>query len=323
MRRQPKIAAAVTAVLGVQMLMAAASPAAPTRRPVAQLRIVNYYPAAAGWTRMWTSYSHPRTAADFRAIRSLGANTVRIIVQPQAVGYPRVSSPMLSRFHDMLEMAARDGLSVQLTLFDWWQRYGDLVGSRAWIHSLLAGEGRNPTIALVELQNEIPTSSSAAMSWARAMLPELTKVLPGVPRTLSASGASGLGGVLAVATGMPPTALDVIDVHYYGDPTKAALTLVPAQVAAAGRPVIVGETGRSSYGTGGEDAQARYFRALGLVTQRLGLPPPAPWTLSDFYPSASPLRMGSAAYHYGLRRTDGNWKPVASVVRALFAGQLT
>ena len=44
------------------------------------LRIVNYYPAAAGWTRMWTSYSHPRTAADFRAIRSLGANTVRLLL---------------------------------------------------------------------------------------------------------------------------------------------------------------------------------------------------------------------------------------------------
>lgn len=320
--RRAAMATAVAALLGVQLLVAAGSHAAPPRRSVTQLKIVNYYPAAAGWTRMWTSYSQTRTASDFHAIASLGANAVRIIVQPQAVGYPTVNSTMLSRFHDMLTLAAKNGLSVQLTLFDWWQHYTDLAGSRTWLHSLLAGESRNTTIALVELQNEIPTESTVAMAWARTMMPELSRVLPGVPRTLSASGASGLGGVLSLAADMPVSALDVIDVHYYGDPSMSAVTLSAAKAAAAGRPVIVGEAGRTSLGSGGEEAQAQFFRVLGLVTHTLQLPPPAPWTLSDFTASGPPHSMNPTEYHYGLRRTNGTWKPVASVVRALFAGQV-
>ena len=321
--RRAAVAATVAAMLGAQLLIAGGSQASTPRRSVTQLKIVNYYPAAAGWTRMWTSYSHARTASDFHAIASLGANAVRIIVQPQAVGYPTVSSTMLSRFHDMLSLAARNGLSVQLTLFDWWQGYTDLAGSRTWLHSLLAGESHNTTIALVELQNEIPTGSTAAMAWARAMLPELATVLPAVPRTLSASGASGLAGVVAVATGMPLTALDVIDVHYYGDPAQAAVTLSAARAAAAGRPVIIGEAGRTSMGAGGEEAQAHFFRVLGLVAHSMGLPAPSPWTLSDFTPTAGPRPMPAAEYHYGLRRTNGTWKPVAAVVRTMFAGQLS
>ena len=76
-----------------------------TRLPVSQLKIMNYYPADAGWTLMWSSYSHARTAADFASIASLGANTVRVIVQPNTLGYPTVSSTMLANFRDVLATA--------------------------------------------------------------------------------------------------------------------------------------------------------------------------------------------------------------------------
>jgi hypothetical protein len=312
---------AVAVFVAVQLLGAPGSGASTARRPVGQLRIVNYYPANAGWTRMWTSYSHARTVADFRAIASLGGNAVRIIVQPQAVGYPSVKATMLSHFHDMLAVARSAGLSVQLTLFDWWGGYTDVAGSVRWLRSLLAGESGNPTIALVELKNEIPTTSPTAMTWASTLLPYLAKLLPGVPRTVSASGTSGIAGVLAVAAQLPPTALDVIDVHYYGDPAAALPTLLAAKSAAVGRPVIVGEAGRSSAGSGGEEAQAQFFRLMAVVTQAAGLPPAAPWVLDDFTSSGVPRPIPAADYHFGLRRTNGTWKPVAAVVRQMFSGQ--
>src|SRR4051794_14156053 len=68
------------------------------RLPISQLKIMNYYPADAGWTLMWSSYSHDRTVSDFQAIASLGANTVRIIVQPNAIGYPTPTTAMLANF---------------------------------------------------------------------------------------------------------------------------------------------------------------------------------------------------------------------------------
>src|SRR4051794_10129400 len=74
---------------------AAAVTTTTTRLAVPQLKIMNYYPADAGWTLMWSAYSHSRTANDFTAIASLGANTVRVIVQPNTLGYPNVSAAML------------------------------------------------------------------------------------------------------------------------------------------------------------------------------------------------------------------------------------
>ena len=229
---------------------------APARLPVSQLKIMNYYPADAGWTLMWSAYSHARTAADFQAIASLGANTVRIIVQPNTIGYPNPTSTMLANFRDVLATAQAQGLSVQLTLFDWWSSYADITGSEQWLRGLLAEQSGNPTIALVELQNELPVGTVAAVSWAQTLLPYLNTLLPGVPRTVSASGSAGLAGITSLLTSLTPSIMDVADVHYYGDASGAANAIRTAQGSASGRPVIVGETGLSTAdGAAGEEAQ--------------------------------------------------------------------
>lgn len=307
--------AAVVAAAGLIFSGPAPAGAAPTvRLPISHLRLMNYYPADAGWSLMWRSYSHTRTSRDFAAIRTLGANAVRVIVQPSAVGYPVVQPRMLARFHDMLATARARGLSVQLTLFDWWGGYGDLAGSRRWLRSLLVGEQHDPTIALVELKNEIP-ASPAALKWARELLPALSSDLPGVPRTVSTSASNGVAGMAMQAT-LP---VDVLDVHYYGDPTRAGGLLHAAVALAAGRSVIVGETGVSTAQVS-EAAQAHFFATMAAAAAAAGIPPPAPWVLSDFTSRAIPAGGNRAIsqYRFGLRRLDGTWKPAAAVVRSAF-----
>lgn len=291
------------------------------RLPVPQLKIMNYYPADDGWTNMWTSYSHDKTVSDFQAIASLGANTVRIIVAPAAMGYPTVTSTRLAEFRDMLAVASALGLSVQLTLFDMWHNYTDITGSQQWLNSLLSGQAKNPTIALVELQNELPLGTSGALTWAGRLLPQLSTLLPGVPRTVSASGSSGIAGIVQLISSLTTSKLDVVDVHYYGDAAGAANTLQAAIAHAQGLPVIVGEAGLSTVdGAAGEEAQARFYRMLARITQSLGIPPAAPWILSDFTSDAIPYAAAPTEYHYGLRRLDGTWKPASDVVRDAFAG---
>ena len=297
--------------------------AAPTggRIPVSQLRLMNYYPADAGWTLMWTRYSHARTAADMTAIASLGANAVRVIVQPSALGYPTVDPAMLANFRDLLATARSAHLGVQLTLFDWWSSYDDVAGSEAWLRSLLAGQATNTSIALVELQNEIPIADLAAVEWARVLMPYLSTVLPGVPRTLTVSGSAGTNGITTLVNDFPASSMDVVDVHYYGDASGAADAIRTAQSVAGGRPVIVGEAGLSTTdGAAGEEAQARFYRVVGRTTAALGIPPAAPWTLTDFTATGIPNNPDAREYHFGLRRLDGSWKPAAAVVKESFAG---
>ncbi|MBV9097893.1 MAG: hypothetical protein JO079_07540 [Frankiaceae bacterium] len=294
-----------------------------TRLPVSQLRLMNYYPAANGWTLMWSSYSHASIAADMQAIASLGANAVRVIVQPSAVGYPTVVPAMLANFRDFLTTAHTAGLSVQLTLFDWWSSYADVAGSEAWLRSLLADQSGNPAIALVELQNELPISNGAAVGWANTLLPYLSQVLPGVPRTLTVPSSLGVAGITTLLSDVAASSIGVVDVHYYADASGAADVIRQTKTAAGDRPVIIGESGLSTPdGAAGEEAQARFYRVLGRTTAALGVPPAAPWTLNDFAPTAIPNYPTATEYHFGLRRLDGTWKPAADAVRESFAGSV-
>jgi hypothetical protein len=292
---------------------------AATRLAVSALKIVNYYPAKAGWRLMWTDYSHATTVSDFKAIASLGANTVRVIVQPSAVGFPTVVPSMRADLGDMLNVAAADGLYVQLSLFDQWHGYTDIAGSERWLVSLLADQRNNPTIALVELQNEMFLTSQA-IHWADTMLPFLQTVLPGVPRTVSEPSSGGLSAIRALLDDIPRSDIDAIDVHYYGDPAQAAIELQQVKALAGRMPVFVGETGLSTLGTAaGEEAQTRFYEVMGETTHDLGLPPPAPWMLNDVT-RAIGEDLTPVQEYYGLRRPDGTWKPAAAVVRALFNG---
>ncbi len=282
---------------------------------------MNYYPADAGWTLMWTHYSHARSAADFQAIASLGANAVRVIVQPSALGYPTVDPTMLANFRDLLSTARSARLGVQLTLFDWWSSYADVAGSEAWLRSLLAGQSGNPTIALVELQNEIPIGNASAIAWAQALMPYLSTVLAGVPRTLTVAGSTGTAGIATLLGDLPSSSIDVVDVHYYGDASGAADVIRAAQSVAGSRPVLVGEAGLSTPdGAAGEEAQARFYRLIERTTVALGVPPAAPWTYTDFTATGIPNNPDPTEYHFGLRRVDGTWKPAAAVVKESFGG---
>lgn len=325
MRRYVNLALAATMLIflvGAAPATAAESPAAATPLPVSGLKIMSYYPADAGWSLMWSSYSHDEIAADFGQIASLGANTVRIIVPPTTVGYPTVKPDMLAHFDDVIDTAAAAGLHVQLTLFDMWGSYSDISGSQQWLRSLLVHQANNPTIALVELRNEMPLTATT-VAWARAMLPFLSTVLPGVPRTLSVPAVTGTYGVLAMLAVIPASMLDVVDVHYYGEPAAAASELRQVVTAAGGRPVIVGETGMSTDNdAAGEQAQSRFFAVMAATTNALHLPVAAPWILSDFTTIPSDVWASPAQYFYGLRHTDGTWKPAAAVVRAAFLGGL-
>ena len=67
---------------------------------VQNLKEVNYSPAAGGWTYMWSHFDPAAINRDFARIRSLDANTVRIIIQPSVFGFPTVRPVMADRLSE-------------------------------------------------------------------------------------------------------------------------------------------------------------------------------------------------------------------------------
>jgi endo-1,4-beta-mannosidase len=297
-------------------------------RGIADLKEVNYYPAAGGHTYMWSRFDPTVIDRDFARIHALGANTVRIFIQPSVFGFPAVRPVMADRLSEVIGLAAKHSLRVHLTLFDWWSQYTDIHGSKEWVSSLLSRYRDDPRIAVVELQNEIYPRNRAAVAWVTRMLPYLSTVMPGTLRTVST--ASVPPEVFALFTrelkSSPP---DFWDYHYYGPAADAYSLLSRIKALAAPRPLFIGETGYSTDRTPGdqatqEHAQAAYYQAVFTAAEALGLPRPAPWILNDFSPGGippeSPAVHEPAQYGFGLFQLNGTPKPAAAVVRRGFSG---
>ena len=257
---------------------------------VGDLKEVNYYPAAGGHTYMWSRFDPTVIDRDFARIRALGANTVRIFIQPSVFGFPTVRPVMADRLSEVIGLAAKHSLRVHLTLFDWWSGFTDIADSKEWVSSLLSRYRDDPRIVVIELQNEVDPRNREAVAWVSTMLPYLSTVMPGTLRTVSV--ASVPPEVFALFThelkNSPP---DFWDYHYYGPAGDAVSALSRIKALAGPRPLFVGETGYSTDETPGDQA------------------------------AQSPAVDEPAQYGYGLFQLNGTPKPAAAVVSRAFSGK--
>lgn len=285
---------------------------------------MNYYPADDGWTRMWTNWHPGVLKRDFALIRSLGANAVRIGVFPYTFGWPRLSARMAARFAECLNIAAAEGLGVQVTLFDWWWSYQDIGQSRAWLKALLHPYASDPEIQLVEIKNEVDLSNQAEVAWVRAMLPTLRAVMPRTPSTVSVSGTEGPRGFVILRQELAGAPLDVADLHFYGNAASAYSWMLAAKRAAGSLPLFIGEIGFPVIAAGRGQAtadlmQAHWFSAVFAAAREAGVATPAPWTLYDFTRGALPRRaQNPRVSNFGLYSATGRARPAVGVVKQAF-----
>jgi hypothetical protein len=285
-------------------------------------KAINYYPSTAGWSKMWSSFDATKVDADFAKAQALGATSVRAIVFPTTFGYPTPNPSYTAKLDTFVKLADKHGMTVKFTLFDWWDGYSDLAGSKAWAASLLKPYKNDPRITGVELQNEIDPGNRAAMTWAKAMIPAMRTAFPTMPLTLSGDGQSGPAGLARIKAALGSVPLDYYDFHFYGNAGRALSAIRQAQVAVAPAPIVIGETGLNTLeNTEGEQAAflARVFEAAKVA----GVKSVCPWTLSDFAAGAIPTSIVAKLapqYNYGLYRTNGVAKAAAAVVKAEFTG---
>src|SRR5918996_1272180 len=335
LRSRLSVVVAACAVLALAGGTSSAAPADGLRVPE-DVRSISYFPARGGWTLMWTRFDADAIDSDLARVASLRANTVRVIVPARAFGYPEPEPAMCTRLEHVVGLAARHGLRVEVTLFDWWHDYGDIAAPRRWAAALLSRYVGDERIAFVELKNELRPQDAGAGDWAAALIPyvrELTRK----PVTVSVPALDAARDLRLLRSALGAAQPDFYSAHFYWRPELAAEHLSAAAQAVAPVPLRVGETGYStatSYDivpgvpaspSAREAQQAYYLRSLALVARRLGLPPISPWVLSDFAPDAIPpddpgLRGNRREYRFGLFRVSGEAKPGAAALRSIFSG---
>ena len=336
MRSRVSLVIAAAALLPLLSGLEAPEARADGLRVPEDVRSISYYPARGGWTLMWTRFDAAAIDRDLARVASLRANTVRVIVPAHAFGYPEPNPAMSARLERVVGVAASHGLFVELTLFDWWHDYGDVAGSRRWATALLSRYADDERIAFVELKNELRPQDAGAADWAAALIPYVRE-LTQKPVTVSVPALDPARDLRLLRSALGAAQPDFYSAHFYWRPELAAEHLRAASEAVAPLMLRVGETGYSTAipyeilpglpasASAREAEQAYYLRSLANVTRRLGLPPIAPWVLSDFAPDAIPpddpgLNGNGREYRFGLFRVSGEAKPAAAAVRMIFSG---
>jgi len=299
------------------------------------IKEINYYPENDAWTNMWTRFHPTEIDHDFANIQGLGFNTVRIILQAQTgvFDYPAPTSAERNKLSQVITLAAWHHLNVHLTLFDGWDHYRDIAGSKQWAAAIVQPYAADPRISLLEVKNELDLKVAGSLAWAQTMIPYLQRMDGGIPVTISASGFARMRRLVKALRSTPP---DFFDLHLYEFNGQVYNPLKQVKAMLHGALFLIGESGYATYprspegfsGTAhnslAQEAQQEYFyRMVFYATEGLGLPFPAPWTFIDFTSAAFPRPPQLATLpeaYFGLFRTDGSEKPAAATIASLLAG---
>lgn len=97
-----------------------------TKRPAHQFEAkmagMNYYPQHTPWDTFGDKFSEKILETDFKIIKDLGLNTIRIFVGYEDFGMAAVDESKLEKLNSLLDEAQAQDLQVIVTLFDF---YGD------------------------------------------------------------------------------------------------------------------------------------------------------------------------------------------------------
>jgi hypothetical protein len=300
------------------------SATSPVADQFADLKLMDYYPSNAAWTYMWTKWNPARVDGDFAKIAALGANSVRLNIEPDTFGFPHPSTSMTDELAAAIKAASAHGLTVQLTLFDWWDSYGNKSGSDEWVKALLAPYSSDFEIAFIDVKNEIDPGDAAAMTWLEHELPVVKSAAGSDPVTVSVTGSNLLGNLASVRRQLGDSQPDFYDIHYYDQSEHALATFEQAKSLVSPLPLFIGETGKTT-GKGGAanvtyDEQDLYLRSVEWAAQAAGLPDAAPWIFEDIESTGVPSNANQAGgeLDFGLFTDGGNAKPAAASIKALF-----
>jgi hypothetical protein len=133
------------------------------------LKLISYFPARSSWQYMWEDFQPGVIDHDMARIAGLHANGVRIIISTAAFGFPRPHPRDLSELRGVIQMAQRNGLRVELTLFDGFGIWQAIQGSREWVQMVLAryaGDSEIPFIAPGSPFRGLAGVVSPEVSWA-------------------------------------------------------------------------------------------------------------------------------------------------------------
>lgn len=284
---------------------------------------INYYPQETPWDTFGDNFDAAIIGQDFKIIKDLRLNTIRVFIGYDDFGGATVSKEKLDKLQLLLDEASQDNLQVIVTLFDFYGDYSVIDWTRTQKHliTIVHAIKEHPALYSWDLKNEPDLDfenrgTSLVTAWAQHMIQSLRETDPNHPITIGWSS--------------PETALilekevDYISFHYYKDLADLSKTYTELQQQ-TDKTIVLEEIGLSSYrglwnpfGYSEKD-QTDFYTEL-VTVQKSNNIPYLSWTLYDFkeipqqVAGRFPWRKNKQLY-FGLITTDGEKEGAYQVIK--------
>ncbi len=254
---------------------------------IPEIKGINYYPKDTPWDTFGIKYNDSIITSDFRIIRKMGLNTVRIFIPYANFGGAEVDRAKLQKVRSLLDIALEQDLKVMVTLFDFYGNYEVADWTMTYHHaqSIVLALKDHPALLAWDLKNEPDLDFESrgkenVLAWLEELAVQIKKWDPTHPFTVGWSSPEA-------ATNLSDK-LDFVSFHYYKDVEDFLMAYkVLRDSVQPSKAVVLQEYGISSYGgiwnvfRGSEDKQASYYNLMQSLLQQESVPYLF-WTLYDF-----------------------------------------
>jgi len=285
---------------------------------------INYYPRDTPWKDFWITYNSVTTQKDFKLIKKLGFNTIRIFVNFEQFGKGNVVPEMIQRLENVLNTATANNLSVIVTLFDFNSNYSllNFPASDRQLETLLTTFKNHPALLAWDLKNEADLdffyqNREEVKEWLKFIIKKAKKYDSIHPITV--------GWAYPENADYLADEFDFVSFHYYKEATKLGEAIDSLRKKVNNKPLVLSEFGLSSYRSKvfpynqTETQQAEYFRDIQEVLKQKGNIPSIYWTLYDFTSVSSdiagwrPWQRNNQKY-FGIIGADGSLKKIGNFI---------
>ncbi|SEB50664.1 hypothetical protein SAMN04489761_1103 [Tenacibaculum sp. MAR_2009_124] len=251
-----------------------------------KIKGINYYPQKTPWFEFWKQYDTIVVNKDFKLIKNLQLNTIRIFIPYELFGKEKVSKTELNNLISTLDLAHKNNLKVIVTFFDFYSNYQvlDYTICDRHIEKIIRTIKDHPALLQYDIKNEPDLDfklygKQKVINWLSFIAGRMKYYDKETPITIgwySPKEASNLSDQL-----------DFVSFHYYKSPEEFSPIFKELEKKVK-KPIVIQEFGKHSYNSiwnlysNSEKKQAKYHKEIQESFGTNGVEHFVSWTLYDF-----------------------------------------
>ena len=287
---------------------------------------INYYSQHNPWTSFWDSLSTDTLHKDFKLIKKLNLNAIRIFIPYEGFGKENVDYKKVEKVKQLLDIAHEHDLGVIVTFFDFFSNYDifNYTLCDRHLEQILPLIKEHPAIWQYDLKNEADLDfkngdKETVLAWLKFIAGRFKHHDPDTPITV--------GWSTPDEAHLLEDKLDIVSFHYYKPVNQFDKAVIELQQK-TNKPLVLQEFGTHSYNSfwfpfsKTLETQEKLYHDFQVHFQQFPNLSYVNWTLYDF-PEIDSETFGMLPWrvkpqkNFGIIDVNGQMKPAAKHLTSL------